>query len=141
MATWTVGENFSVMVDLMGTGNFVALPLETAFTVMQNNSTTTVDPLVGPVSSQISFKNWSGEIHVTRVDATYDNYRDAITNAKAAGVVMAKGAIHYSINEANGSHTDYLLSQVVFNLGKTSAAAGKVVDEVLSFSAEARAKQ
>jgi hypothetical protein len=139
--SWTVGENFSVMVDLRGTGNLVPLPLETGFDITENISSTTVDPLQGPVSTEISFKNWSGKIMAVRTDTTYDDYRDAIQSAKAAGVKVAKGSIHYSISENDGSTTDYLLSNVVFVLGQTAASSGKVVTETISWTAEARTKQ
>ena len=137
---FTVGKDISVTIQTptgqldiaQGITDFSADPM---FTELKSK------PLNGiPIFGQIP-DGWKGSFKLDRFNPRVDNYFAALEAAYYAGANQLAGTIYQTIQEPNGSITQWRFTGVILKLEKAGDFSGdKKVEQTISFMAAQRIK-
>ena len=135
----SVGSDFRF--DVITAAGLLTLPTLLDFDKKPTEVQQKVTPLNGP-PIPLTFPNgWEGSFSVARQDSTLDDYFAALEAAQYAGANIAGGSIHETIQEVNGTLSQYMYTNVQLHF--TDAGNAKATSDVMqkvSFTAAARIK-
>lgn len=99
-------------------------------------------PITGIVTPVVFHMGWSGTIEVTRHDDSIDAYWALLEADYFNGVNIQGSTITETIEEASGSVTQYIYSNVAFKLETPGTWAGnEFVTQTLAFMAARKQRQ
>ncbi len=137
----TVGKDYSVNMLFNGQKVSIAPNAITGFETKPNTTKERRKGLDGVVRNATHADGWMGTFDVDRLDATLDNFWASYEANYYAGINTGSGTITETIQEVDGSITQWRYTAVQFTL-ETSGQRDpdKVVKQKISFEAAKRLK-